>query len=106
MRESKLEAELKRRVAASGGKTRKVRWLCRTGAPDRLIWWPGPRAAYVEVKRPGEDVDWRSPQGREISTLRADGWAVYVLNDVSQIDGIIDEVMSSRFSGLADESIA
>jgi hypothetical protein len=37
-------------------------------------------------------VDWRSPQGREISRLRADGWAVYVLNEVAQIDGIIDEV--------------
>ena len=100
MRESKLEAELKRRVAASGGKTRKVRWLCRTGAPDRLIWWPGPRSAFVEVKRPGEDVDWRSPQGREISTLRADGWAVYVLNDVSQIDGIIDEVRNKSLDAV------
>jgi hypothetical protein len=84
MRESQIEAELKRRVKAAHGQTRKVRWLCRNGAPDRLIWWPGPR--------PGEGVDWRSPQGREISRLRADGWAVYVLNEVAQIDGIIDEV--------------
>jgi hypothetical protein len=92
MRESQIEAELKRRVKAARGQTRKVRWLCRSGAPDRVIWWPGPRAAFVEIKRPGEGVDWRSPQGREISRLRADGWAVYVLNEVAQIDGIIDEV--------------
>ena len=92
MRESAIEAELVRRVKAVGGRTRKVRWLCRSGAPDRLIWWPGPRAAFVEVKAAGKDVDWRSPQGREITTLREDGWAVYVLNDVSQIDRIIDKV--------------
>ena len=92
MRESKLEAELKKRVKAAHGETRKVRWLCRNGAPDRLIWWPGPRMAFVEVKRPGEDVNWRSPQGREIRRLRDDGWAVYVLNEIEQIDAIIAEV--------------
>lgn len=92
MRESQIEAELVERVKAAGGSTRKVRWLCRNGAPDRLIWWPGPRAAYVEVKRTNEDVNWRSPQGREITRMRADGWVVYVLNDVAQIDKIIDEV--------------
>ena len=92
MRESKIEAELVKRVKAAGGRTRKVRWLCRNGAPDRLIWWPGPRAAFVEVKALGVSVDWRGPQGREITTLREDDWAVYVLNDVEQIDDIIEEV--------------
>lgn len=91
MRESKIEAELRKRVKAARGETRKVRWLCRNGAPDRIIWWPGPRCAFVEVKRNGEDVDWRSSQGREILRLRRDGWVVYVLNDVSQIDRIIAE---------------
>ncbi len=92
MRESIIEAELVARVKAAGGRTRKVRWLCRRGAPDRVVWWPGPRAAFVEVKALGKDVDWRSPQGREIVTLRDDGWPVYVLNDVEQIDGIIRKV--------------
>lgn len=94
--EGRVENELKKRVKAAHGQTRKVRWLCRRGGPDRIIWWPGPRAAFVEVKRPGVDVDWRSPQGREIIRLRNDGWAVYIINEIEQIDAIIEEVKGAN----------
>lgn len=90
--EGKIEDHLKDRVKRTGGKIRKVRWLCRSGGPDRLIWWPGPRSAFVEVKAPGETVDWRSPQGREIRRLREDGWRVYVVNSIAQVDEAVDQV--------------
>lgn len=87
--EGRIEDYLKKRVQETGGAIRKVRWLCRRGGPDRLIWWPGPKAAFVEVKAPGEDVDWRSPQGREIRRLREDGWMVLVVNCKEQVDEAI-----------------
>jgi len=42
MRESLIEKHLVRRVAEAGGETRKVRWVGRNGAPDRLVLLPGP----------------------------------------------------------------
>lgn len=90
--ESQIEDYLKRRVKETQGQIRKVRWLDRNGGPDRLIWWRGPRCAFVEVKAPGEDVDWRSPQGREITRLRKDGWLVFVVNCKSQVDEVINTV--------------
>lgn len=87
--EGSIENYLRRRVKEEGGQIRKVRWLCRRGAPDDLIWWPGPRVAFVECKAPGERVDPRSPQGREITRLRDDGWTVYVVDNHEGVDAAI-----------------
>lgn len=40
MRESKIEAHLIKRVKEIGGETRKVQWIGRDGAPDRLVMLP------------------------------------------------------------------
>lgn len=40
MRESKIEAYLVKRVKALGGEVRKVQWIGRRGAPDRLVMLP------------------------------------------------------------------
>ena len=42
MRESEVEAYLVKRVKALGGEVRKVKWLGRNGAPDRLAMLPPP----------------------------------------------------------------
>lgn len=90
--EGKVEEYLKKRVHETRGELRKVRWLCRNGGPDRLVWWGFPRAAFVEVKAPGEDVDWRTPQGREIRRLRQDGWLVFVVSSKEQVDEMVELV--------------
>lgn len=40
MRESEIEKYLVERVKALGGEVRKVRWIGRNGAPDRLVMLP------------------------------------------------------------------
>jgi hypothetical protein len=87
--ESKVEDYLKRRVKATGGHTRKVRWLDRNGAPDRLIWWTFPNAHLVETKAPLKGIDWQSTQGREIIILTDTGWSVSVINSIEQVDAFI-----------------
>ena len=40
MRESVIEKYLVQRVKALGGEVRKVNWIGRRGAPDRLVMLP------------------------------------------------------------------
>ena len=76
--EGKIEAYLRRRVLETGGRIRKLSWIGRRGAPDRLIWWPGPRLAFVELKAPGKKAT--PQQAREHDRLRADGFSVLVVD--------------------------
>jgi tRNA U54 and U55 pseudouridine synthase Pus10 len=52
MRESKIERTLVKRVRAAGGEIRKLAWIGRRGAPDRLVMLPGRRPFLVELKAP------------------------------------------------------
>lgn len=93
--EGRVENYLRRRVKEEHGKIRKVRWLCRGGAPDNFVWWPGPRAAFIECKAPGEKVNSKDPQAREIARLRADGWTVYVVDSEGAVEIAIREIKDS-----------
>ncbi len=88
--EGRIENHLRRKVKAARGRIRKLRWLDRRGAPDRLVWWPGPRMAFVECKAPGKKP---SPlQAQEHSRLRRDGFEVYVLDSMEAVDAFIEEM--------------
>lgn len=54
MRESTIEAYLRDRVRALGGKAYKFVSPGNDGVPDRLVCLPGSRVVFVETKRPGE----------------------------------------------------
>ena len=58
--------------------------------PDRLVLLPKGKFAFVEVKTKGEKP--RPLQLARHRLLRKLGFKVYVLDDVSQIGGIIDEI--------------
>jgi hypothetical protein len=90
--ESKIENYLRRRVAETGGNIRKARWIGRRGGPDDYVWWPGGLYAWVECKAEGEEVDWRSIQGREIRRMHDDGLEVYVVSTKEQVDDMITRV--------------
>ena len=54
MRESQIEKHLVKRVKELGGEVRKVQWIGRRGAPDRLVMLPvrpGNRIRVIDVNR-------------------------------------------------------
>lgn len=56
LRERDIELHLVERVKALGGEVRKVKWIGRRGAPDRLVMLP----EYTD------GMDWRSFEGQTI----------------------------------------
>lgn len=87
--ESKIENYLRQQVKAHGGQIRKLRFLGRRGAADNLIWFTFPNVALVECKAEGEEIDWRSPQGREFTHMKEAGWPVYVVSSKEQVDEVL-----------------
>lgn len=87
MREREVEAYLVRLVKALGGDVRKVKWIGRVGAPDRLVLF---RAAHflVELKRPKGGI-LEAHQVREHARLRKAGFNVYVLETQEDIDVVL-----------------
>lgn len=55
MRESLIEAYLVRRVKELGGEVRKVKWIGRRGAPDRVVMLPAFRLSLPESGSPEVD---------------------------------------------------
>lgn len=90
MRESRVEEHLIARVEATGGITRKVKWLGRNGAPDRLCGWPG-KHGLVELKRPLTPKA-EAHQKREHERLRSIGFKVDVLSSIEDVDRFILEM--------------
>ena len=93
MREKTIEQKFRVAVKAAGGLAVKFTSPGFDGVPDRLALLPDGKMAFVEVKAPGE-----KPRPLQLSRhrlLRRLGFKVYVLDDESQIGGIIDEIQSA-----------
>jgi hypothetical protein len=91
MREKQIEKKLITEVKKRGGICPK--WVSPgfDGVPDRIVLLPRGKVAFVEVKAPGEKP--RPLQVSRHKLLRRLGFRVYVLDDMSQIGGILDEIM-------------
>jgi len=87
MRERDIEAHLVRRVKALGGEIRKLRWIGRRGAPDRVVMFPGGQLWWVELKRAGGIAE--AHQAREHARMLAMGQRVLVLDSIEKIDGVL-----------------
>lgn len=94
MRERDIEAHLVKRVRELGGEVRKVKWIGRRGAPDRLVMLP--REAYVddlhcaiwiELKAPGKKAE--PHQAREHERMRRMGQRVEVIDSFERIEEIL-----------------
>lgn len=83
MRESVVEKHLCNRVKRLGGEVRKVKWIGRSNAPDRLVLLTFV-AAFVELKRPGERPT--KAQAREHQRLRRCGLRVEWFDTPEGID--------------------
>ena len=84
MRESAIEKHLVKLIKARGGEVRKVRFLDRQGAPDRLVLFEGGVLIWVELKATTGKVS--AAQRREHERLKAMGQRVEVFYSISEID--------------------
>lgn len=103
MRESVIEQHLVKRVKAVGGEVRKVQWIGRRGAPDRLVMlpplvfdWgdmgerPYPRDSqtiWIELKATGEVPE--PHQLREHERMRAMGQRVEVIDSIEGVERLL-----------------
>lgn len=88
MRESQIEQYLIKEIKKLGIETRKVQWIGRDGAPDRLILAKG--GIYVELKAPGKEP--RENQLREHDKMRAAGMKVEVIDSLEGVDKLVGEI--------------
>lgn len=88
MRERDIERHLVARVKALGGEVRKVKWIGRRGAPDRLVLLRPARQIWIELKAPG--VKPEAHQLREHDRMRAFGLDVRVIDSIEGIDHVLD----------------
>ena len=93
MREKTLEKKFVAAVKAAGGIAPKFASPGFDGVPDRLALLPGGRMAFVEVKAPGGKP--RPLQEARHRQFRRLGFKVYVLDEESQIGGMLDEIQST-----------
>lgn len=103
--ERDVEAYLVKKVKALGGEVRKVEWVGRQGAPDRLVMLPAvfgrfdgdglpARTLWVEVKNPRTVLDFpgnahERKQAREHKRMRAMGQRVVVVGTFQQVDELL-----------------
>lgn len=78
-RESQIEKAVVDHAENLGWLIRKVKWIGRRAAPDRVFFKAG-RTIWVEFKRPGEKP--RLLQEREHTRMRDAGCEVHVIDDV------------------------
>ena len=93
MREKEIEKKLTMEAKIRGGLAVKFVSPGFGGMPDRIILMPGGIIAFVEVKAPGKHP--RPLQIARHKRLRELGFFVFILDDESQIGGIIDAVQAT-----------
>lgn len=100
MQESDIEAYLVQRVRELGGECRKVQWIGRKGAPDRLVMLPSGcidarnNTIWVELKAPGRaalfpHTPHERQQHREHGRMRDMGQRVVVIDSFVGVDELL-----------------
>jgi hypothetical protein len=107
MLERDIEDYLVKRVKAMGGELRKVQWIGRNSAPDRLVMLPArqvvtsggcynsePDTVWVELKNPKTIVTFPADareraQHREHERMRALGQRVEVIGTLYQVEALL-----------------
>lgn len=89
MRESKIEKALTEGAERLGAVVRKLKWIGRDGAPDRVVMFSG-WTVWVELKRPGEVP--RPIQENEHRLMRRAGQDVRVIDTLDGVDEFLREL--------------
>lgn len=91
--EKQIEQSLVKAVKNMGGYALKFVSPGFDGMPDRIVLLPHGVMAFVEVKAPG-----KKPRPLQVSRhglLQRLGFKVYVLDDMNQIGGILDDIRTT-----------
>lgn len=100
-RESTIEDYLIKRVKELGGDIRKVKWIARDKAPDRLVMLPvyetSGESFYTELKNEGGHLKFpknahEEAQHREHERMRRCGLRVEVIGSKEQVDEILRNI--------------
>ena len=86
MRESTIENCLVQRVKALGGEVRKVKWIGRNSAPDRIVMLPE-NSFWAELKAPGEKPT--KAQSREHERMRKMGQRIEIIDSLVRIEELL-----------------
>lgn len=102
MKERDIERYLVKRVKELGGEVRKVQWIGRSGAPDRLVMlpirFPAPArwtgTIWVELKNPDAIKTFPAnaherAQAREHERMRKMGQRVAVIGMIEQVEELL-----------------
>lgn len=84
MRESYVEKYFRKQAKLYQAETRKIKFLDRRGAPDRILLFDMAELYWVELKRPKKGAE--AHQEREHTRLRKRGQIVLVLDTIEKID--------------------
>jgi hypothetical protein len=97
MRERVIERHLVKLVKEMGGEVRKVQWIGRNGAPDRLVMlpisalrcgrWASVRTIWVELK--ATDGRLSAGQEREHKRMREMGQCVIVVWSKEDVEELL-----------------
>ena len=95
MREAIVEEYLVRRVKEHGGVVRKVKWIGRSAAPDRVVMLPIGCLVWVELKASGKAARFPADgheraQHREHERMRAVGQQVVVLDSFEGVEKLLN----------------
>ena len=90
MIEKQIENKLTMAVKKNGGIALKLVCPSLAGMPDRLILLPDGHVGFAELKAPGKKP--RPLQLARHRLLRELGFKVYVIDDIAQIGGMLDEL--------------
>ncbi len=91
--EKEIEQKLRQSVKTMGGICPKFVSPGYDGMPDRLILLPNGKIAFAEIKAPGKKP--RPIQLARHRLLKSLGFKVYVIDDVNQIGGVLDEIRAT-----------
>lgn len=84
--EGLVEHYLVRRVKERGGEIRKLSWVGRSGAPDRLVMFPGGRLIFVECKSDKGKLS--RQQEAELAMLTRLGFRTAVVSSQDEVDAL------------------
>lgn len=102
MLERKVSRYLNKRVKELGGEIRRVQWIGRNNAPDKIVMLPGAHA-WVEEKRTGLAAE--AAQRREHQRMAKAGMRVRVVNSVEDVDRLMDRLWNESQNALRNNEI-